>query len=515
MKKPAETYKRTKEVKTHASALEESAIVERVARIVSSVRGSKPDYTRLAAELAQAIPFDIFGVVLLRHDRQAVRVTVCSYGQDGTWEASYHQHPCEGSMLELILQSPILLVNDYPEGLDGPPAVSGDALSSYHQLHSTLIAPLIVEDRVLGTLELGSTRLHTYADATLQRLITAVVRVLATAIEGAQVGGSVAIQDRQRQALKDVSSALTSKIDLPTIFHQIVSGVTNALDVASMIVMLDRKSGKLLLEAQSGLGQEVLGRLFSRGIYISNKCIISQTLQQRHSYVSQDIISDERFSDSYTLFSQLGMRSILSYPLMTDTTVYGALLLCSPEPGGFTPLKADILALFASQATVAIHNGVLLESAHQRRRFQTAIEQLERARTQNTADLLQLSQHENGEEDNQGQPQDEYQLLERVRQEAQNTFGVSFTSLLSFISDHLLTRGERDLQAILRPYQGEQSEEDISGALKVEQQETTAELETGQALTVHNNRKDPLAETLSLLTQTAEAALIRADILGR
>src|SRR5690242_10985974 len=76
--------------------LEESAIIERVARIVSSVRGTKPDYTRLATELEQAIPFDVFGVALLRHDLQAVRVTAChreSVSQERTWAAVHHQHP--------------------------------------------------------------------------------------------------------------------------------------------------------------------------------------------------------------------------------------------------------------------------------------------------------------------------------------------------------------------------------------------------------------------------------------
>src|SRR5712692_12054704 len=87
------------EARTQTPTLKESTIVERVARIVSSVRGAKADYTRLAAELEPAIPFDVFGVVLLRHDRQAVRVTVCQRegNMQAAWTAQYHQHPLEGS----------------------------------------------------------------------------------------------------------------------------------------------------------------------------------------------------------------------------------------------------------------------------------------------------------------------------------------------------------------------------------------------------------------------------------
>src|SRR6266702_55293 len=130
------------EARTQTPTLKESTIVERVARIVSSVRGTKPDYTHLAAELEPALPYDIFGVVLLRHDRQAVRITVCRR-ENGSWLAEHHQHPLQGSMVERLLSSPETIVQNYPEGLNGPPVRCGDALNACHQLRATLIAPLI------------------------------------------------------------------------------------------------------------------------------------------------------------------------------------------------------------------------------------------------------------------------------------------------------------------------------------------------------------------------------------
>src|SRR5436305_13154520 len=89
-----------------ARTLEESALIERVARIVSSVRGTKPDYTRLATELEQVIPFDVFGVALLRHDRQAMRITAChseGVSHERKWVAFQHQHPLDETQLEQLL----------------------------------------------------------------------------------------------------------------------------------------------------------------------------------------------------------------------------------------------------------------------------------------------------------------------------------------------------------------------------------------------------------------------------
>jgi len=493
------------ETRTQPPTQEQSAIVERVARIVSRVRGAKPDYARLAAELEPAIPFDVFGIVLLRHDREAVRVVVCTHEADG-WIAHYHQHPLKDSMVENILQrgltsfidtsgsEPYLVpetpheqelsnieIRNYSEGLDGPPAQSGDALSGRPYLRSTLIAPLVVGDQILGSLELGSTRIDAYSEEALQRLISAVVHVLAAAIESAQIGGSVEIQDRQREELKNVSSALASEMDLSMILNRIVVGIAKALDVSSAIITLDQRRGSLKLVVQYGMDSGFLEKIVEREIALTDQAIIGFTLHRRQPNFSNDIAEDSRFPASQIFASQLGIRSIFCYPLVSGSTVYGALLLCSSEPGGFTPLKLDILSLFASQATIAIHNGMLLESARERRRFQEAIEQLDAVR--------QL--HDSFESDE----LDELLLLKRVREESEQIFGVSFSSLLRFISDHLLSSSERDLQNILHAVNDEQQATHVKSV---------------------NGTMQPLLEEqkAATLIETAEAALFRAGLLG-
>jgi len=497
------------ETRTQAPTQEQSAIVERVARIISRVRGAKPDYARLAAELEPAIPFDVLGIVLLRHDREAVRVVVCTHEADG-WIAHYHQHPLKDSMVESILRrsetvqyqkyadktttephlaadSPraqdlvTIEMRNYSVGLDGPPAQSGDALSGRPYLRSALIAPLVVGDQILGSLELGSTRIDAYASESLQRLISAVAHVLAAAIESAQIGGSVEIQDRQREELKNVSSALASEMDLSMILNRIVVGIAKALDVSSAIITLDHRRGSLKLVAQYGLDSVILTEIVEREIALTEQAIIGFSLRRRQSNVSNDIAEDSRFPASQLFASKLGIHSIFSYPLVAGSTVYGALLLCSTEPGGFTPLKLDILSLFASQATIAIHNEMLLEAGRERRRFQQAIEQLDIARKQHGFS---------------GSDEIEDQLLlKKVHEESEQTFGVSFSSLLRFISDHLLTSSERDLQNILQ-------------TIQVEQQVTTVNNGDGTILPSLQEQK------AATLVETAEAALAHDRILG-
>jgi len=496
---------------TKIHTVDESAIFERIARIVSSVRSAKSDYTRLAAELEQAVPFDVFGVVLLQHDHQAVRVTVCER-EAGSWAAVYHRHPFASSKMEQMWHGRALVVKDYPDGLDGPPAECGDALSGFHQLRSTLIVPLMVGDHVLGTLELGSIVPHIYADEAQQRLMNAVARVLSTAIESVQLGGNTAIQDKQRRVLKDVTSALTEKMDLRTILNRIVVGISEALNISSCIILRDETQGCLRLEAQAGLEQSALESVFGAGLPVSDKCIFGQTVLRRQTLTSNNLAEDDRFPDSRIFLSKLGLHSILSRPLATGTTVYGVLFLCSSELGGFTPLKADIFALFANQATIAIHNGILLESAHQRSRFQQAVEQLERARQKHMEMILSPKL---GSGDSEDDSEDELVLLAQAREDVQRTFGISFASFLRFISKYLLTQDEDNVEADISYRQNE------LGSNSVDSLSTDSDDWSSDAvLRLPNNlpesvSKTSYTETLSLLAQTAESALTRAGMVGQ
>ena len=124
---------------------------------------------------------------------------------------------------------------------------------------------------------------------------------------------------------------------------------------------------------------------------------------------------------------------------------------------------------------------MLLESARERRRFQEAIEQLDAVRQNyGTYEVDELN---------------ELHLLKKVRERSEQIFGVSFSSLLRFISDHLLTSSERDLQNILRAVNDKEHIVDsIYG--------------NGTAVPLLEEQK------AATLIETAEVALVRAGFFG-
>jgi len=485
---------------------EEFVIMERIARIVSSVRNVKTDYTQIATELEQAVSFDIFGVVLLRHDREAVRVMVCQRAPDGGWATDHHQRPYRDSLLERMSQQPDTMVRDYPNGLDGLPVESGDALSKYHHLYSTLIVPLMVEDRVLGSLELGSITPRAYNDVALRRLVTAAAHVLATAIDSVQMGGNAAIQDRQRQILKDVTSALTTRIDLSTVLERIAKGIAEALNVSACILLFDQSRKYLQLRAHSDLNTTALEQVFGKGIVVSDKGILGKTLLSRQAYSSNDIAVDERFPESHVLGDALGFRSILCVPLLIEDTIHGVFFLATPDTNGFTPLRIDIFALFTNQATIAIHNSLRLDAREKRQQFFQAVERLEQRLQQG------------GVQEKDFATDTDLDLLKRVREETQNTFGVSFSVLLRFMAQKLPSLSERAIWTDISTDQDQEKEIsslrnmlDFSTDIQVDEYIASPEKRVVRE-TECDNRSD--RETLSLLEQTTETALTRVAMLG-
>jgi signal transduction histidine kinase len=118
-----------------------------------------------------------------------------------------------------------------------------------------------------------------------------------------------------------------------------------------------------------------------------------------------------------------------------------------------------------------------LEAARERRRFQETIEQLDEAHRQNTsAGTVE---------------QDDLALLKNVWEESERTFGVSFSSLLHFISDHLLTRSERSVQDMLHAVHNDHKIKDVN----YNPGDVTPPLQEERTITLMQTAKDATART--------------------
>jgi GAF domain-containing protein len=77
-----------------------------------------------------------------------------------------------------------------------------------------------------------------------------------------------------------------------------------------------------------------------------------------------DVVTDERWRPWCSAVTPLGVRAVLSVPLVAGGTGLGAIKVYSDQPGSFDDRADRVLELFARQAAVLLANTITLADAH-------------------------------------------------------------------------------------------------------------------------------------------------------
>ena len=120
---------------------------------------------------------------------------------------------------------------------------------------------------------------------------------------------------------------------------------------AASIMLLDEGAGQLVFEAVTGEGEETLvGRRIP-----SDTGIAGWVAQSGQPLVVEDVASDPRFAVDEARRTGYVPKGLMAVPLLREERVLGVLnVLDRPERRRFSVAEMDLLALFASQAAVAL-----------------------------------------------------------------------------------------------------------------------------------------------------------------
>jgi GAF domain-containing protein len=126
---------------------------------------------------------------------------------------------------------------------------------------------------------------------------------------------------------------------------------------ASSILLLDEESDELVFEAVAGEGsQELVGRRLPSSTGIAGWVLVTQ-----QPIVLNDVQNDPRFSREAAAKTGYVPQGLMAVPLLYEEQSLGVLqVLDRPQRSHFSIQEMDLLGLFASQATIALH---LLRSA--------------------------------------------------------------------------------------------------------------------------------------------------------
>ncbi len=149
---------------------------------------------------------------------------------------------------------------------------------------------------------------------------------------------------------ENVHISVETRQTLDTMLHQILNQALVAIQAeAGSLMLLDQKRGILQIKAR--LGKPRPARKTEPVYRTDQRGIASWVVQNRESYICNDVDDDEIFSPS---FSGKNFRSVLSVPVLAKEKVLAVINADAAEPGYFTEEHQKTLEDIARQVAVPI-----------------------------------------------------------------------------------------------------------------------------------------------------------------
>lgn len=166
---------------------------------------------------------------------------------------------------------------------------------------------------------------------------------------------SQTVEHERQRALQEVGAAVNSSLDLDVVLRQVMDAIVR-LTKAERAMLLLHNNGELEVKIARNLSQETLDD--SASLEISSS-IVRQVAETGEPVVTLNAQEDDRFSAQHSIVSYK-LRSILCAPLKLKGETIGVIYADNRIASGiFSDADRDLLAAFADQAAVAIHNARL------------------------------------------------------------------------------------------------------------------------------------------------------------
>jgi sigma-B regulation protein RsbU (phosphoserine phosphatase) len=297
----------------------------------------------------RVLPYDFFAILLYNERRQDLRI----------------RHAV-GHREEVVRNLAIAL----GEGVTGTaalrrePVLVGDVrvdpryLNSVDAVRTELAVPMTARGKLVGVIDLESTRVNAYTeyDRALLRLIAARVGI---AIDNARLYRRVERQNKTMKTLANISREFSSILDLNELLGKIASTVREIISYDAFSI--------LYIDPEARALRHLFSIRYDQRVNIDNvplgKGLTGAAAEARDVVRVHDTAKDPRYIASHP-----DIRSEVAVPLMLQDRVLGVMDLESSRIGHFTDDHVRTLALLAPQVASSVENARLYHELATRER---------------------------------------------------------------------------------------------------------------------------------------------------
>jgi sigma-B regulation protein RsbU (phosphoserine phosphatase) len=305
--------------------------------------------TNVAEIVQKVLPYDLFAILLYSEKRQVLRIRY-AVGHREEVVRSLSIAVGEGITGTAAARREPVLVND----------VRSDPryLNTVDAVRTELAVPLTARGKLVGVIDLQSTRVNAYTeyDRALMRLIAARVSI---AIDNARLYRRVDRQNRTLKTLTHISREFSSILDLNELLSKLISTMRELINYDAFSILLVDREAKAL--------RHLFSVRYDKRVNIDNvpmgKGITGAAAESREVVRVHDTATDPRYIASHS-----DIRSEVAVPLIVQDRVVGVMDLESDRVGHFSDDQVRTLALLAPQVASSLENARLYQELAQRER---------------------------------------------------------------------------------------------------------------------------------------------------
>ena len=303
----------------------------------------------VAGIVRRVIPFDLFAILLFNEKRKDLRIRYAA-----------------GHREEVVRNLSITL----GEGVVGTaaarrePVLVADVtlddryLGTSDMVRSELSVPMIARKRLVGVIDVQSTRVDAFKDYD-RAMLSLIAARIASAIDNARLYTRGARQYRLINTLSRISQELTSILDLDELLSKVATSVRGLINYDAFSILLVDHDLQLLKHRFS--------IRYDQRINLDNiplgKGITGAAATLREVVRVHDTTADARYIATHP-----GVRSEISVPLIVRDRVIGVLNLENERIGFFTEDHSRTLSLLAPSIVIALENARLYQEIGERER---------------------------------------------------------------------------------------------------------------------------------------------------
>jgi sigma-B regulation protein RsbU (phosphoserine phosphatase) len=320
---------------------------------VSAATAQTLDLDQLLADVAQIVhrvtPYDLLAILLYNERRQDLRIRY-AVGHREEVVRNLSIAVGEGVTGTAALRREPILVGD----------VRSDPryLNSVDAVRTELAVPMTARGKLVGVIDLESTRVNAYTeyDRALLRLVAGRVAI---AIDNARLYRRVERQNRTLKTLTNISREFSSILDINELLGKIASTMRDLISYdAFSILYIDREARAL---------RHLFSIRYDQRVNIDNvplgKGITGAAAESREVVRVHDTAKDPRYISSHP-----DIRSEVAVPLILQDRLLGIMDLESSRIGHFTDDHVRTLALLAPQVASSVENARLYQEIATRER---------------------------------------------------------------------------------------------------------------------------------------------------